>query len=84
MQFESLTGKPGFDANGCDEIRFVMSANAGEELGRISRIASGGELSRIMLAAHYFGDVLVGTVFGLSVGSLCALLGRFAIVRMKL
>ena len=50
VQFESLTGKPGFDANGCDEIRFVMSANAGEELGRISRIASGGELSRIMLA----------------------------------
>ena len=27
-----------------------MSANAGEELGRISHIASGGELSRIMLA----------------------------------
>lgn len=40
----------GFDADGADEIRFVMSANAGEELGRISRIASGGELSRIMLA----------------------------------
>ena len=31
-------------------MRFIMSANAGEELGRISRIASGGELSRIMLA----------------------------------
>ncbi len=29
---------------------FVMSANAGEALGPISRIASGGELSRIMLA----------------------------------
>ncbi len=38
------------DATGCDDIRFLMSANAGEELGRISRIASGGELSRIMLA----------------------------------
>ena len=50
VKFESLTGKPGFDANGSDEISFVMSANAGEELGRISRIASGGELSRIMLA----------------------------------
>ena len=33
-----------------DDVRFLMSANAGEELGRISRIASGGELSRIMLA----------------------------------
>ena len=40
----------GFNANGGDEIRFLMSANAGEEPGRISRIASGGELSRIMLA----------------------------------
>ena len=50
VEFAPLSGDPGFDANGCDEIRFVMSANAGEELGRISRIASGGELSRIMLA----------------------------------
>ena len=33
-----------------DRISFLMSANAGEEPGRISRIASGGELSRIMLA----------------------------------
>ena len=35
---------------GLDEVRFLMSANAGEEPGSISRIASGGELSRIMLA----------------------------------
>lgn len=40
----------GYDSYGGDEIRFLMSANAGEEPGRISRIASGGELSRIMLA----------------------------------
>ena len=50
VEFTPLEAEPGFDANGCDEIRFVMSANAGEALGRISRIASGGELSRIMLA----------------------------------
>jgi DNA repair protein RecN (Recombination protein N) len=43
-------GAEGLDETGCDEIRFLMSANAGEPLGRISRIASGGELSRIMLA----------------------------------
>ena len=42
-------GNPGFDETGCDEVRFLMSANAGEEPGRISKIASGGELSRIML-----------------------------------
>ena len=41
---------PGFNASGCDEVRFLMSANAGETPGRISHIASGGELSRIMLA----------------------------------
>ena len=33
-----------------DDICFLMSANAGEEPGRISKIASGGELARIMLA----------------------------------
>ncbi len=50
VDFEPLETEPGFDAHGCDTVRFLMSANAGEELGRISRIASGGELSRIMLA----------------------------------
>ena len=35
---------------GCDSVRFLLSANRGEAPGRISRIASGGELSRIMLA----------------------------------
>ncbi|MDR2530728.1 MAG: DNA repair protein RecN [Oscillospiraceae bacterium] len=35
---------------GADDVRFLMSANAGESPGRISKIASGGELSRIMLA----------------------------------
>ena len=36
--------------DGCDVVRFLMSANAGEDLKPISRIASGGELARIMLA----------------------------------
>lgn len=45
-----MEGEPGFDRSGADQVRFLMSANAGEDLGRISRIASGGELSRIMLA----------------------------------
>ncbi len=50
VEFLPLESEQGFDSNGADIIRFIMSANAGEELGRISRIASGGELSRIMLA----------------------------------
>jgi DNA repair protein RecN (Recombination protein N) len=36
--------------DGCDQIRFLMSANSGEELKPIAKIASGGELARIMLA----------------------------------
>ena len=35
---------------GWDDVRFMMSANAGEAPGRISKVASGGELSRVMLA----------------------------------
>ena len=38
------------ERTGLDTVSFVMSANAGEKLGKISRIASGGELARIMLA----------------------------------
>lgn len=45
-----LDGANGFDATGGDEIKFLMSANKGEKPGSISKIASGGELSRIMLA----------------------------------
>lgn len=36
--------------NGIDYIEFLLSANAGEEPKPLSKIASGGELSRIMLA----------------------------------
>ena len=50
VEFVPADNEQGFDASGADKIRFIMSANAGEELGRISKIASGGELSRIMLA----------------------------------
>ena len=51
-----LPGEPGFGPRGGDEALFLISANAGEEPGRIAKIASGGELSRIMLALK--------TVFG--------------------
>ncbi len=39
-----------FTANGTDEIEFMLSANPGEDLKPIGMAASGGELSRIMLA----------------------------------
>ncbi len=36
--------------NGMDEIEFLFSANAGQEMKPLIKIASGGELSRVMLA----------------------------------
>lgn len=36
--------------NGCDKAEFLISANPGEPLRPLHKIASGGELSRIMLA----------------------------------
>ena len=38
------------DVSGMDVVRFLMSANVGEELRPINKVASGGELARIMLA----------------------------------
>lgn len=38
-----------FSANGRDEIEFMISTNPGEELRPLKKVASGGELSRIML-----------------------------------
>ncbi|MBO5099445.1 MAG: DNA repair protein RecN, partial [Clostridia bacterium] len=37
-------------SNGCDSIRFMISANKGEELKPLSKVASGGELARTILA----------------------------------
>lgn len=39
-----------FGPFGCDDIEFLISTNPGEELKPLSKIASGGEMSRIMLA----------------------------------
>lgn len=39
-----------YTVNGCDEVEFYISANKGIEAKPLSKIASGGELSRIMLA----------------------------------
>ena len=39
-----------FTKKGTDSVRFLLSANAGEDLKPLTKVASGGELSRIMLA----------------------------------
>ena len=50
VDFAEKAGELGLDATGMDEVQFLMSANVGEELKPIHKIASGGELARIMLA----------------------------------
>lgn len=48
--FEVSQSRAPLSSLGCDNISFRISANPGEELRPLSKIASGGELSRIMLA----------------------------------
>ena len=50
IRFQVAFAEKKLDATGMDEVRFLMSANVGEELRPIQKIASGGELARIMLA----------------------------------
>ncbi len=50
VQMAPKAGELAMDATGMDEVCFLMSANTGEDLKPIHKIASGGELARIMLA----------------------------------
>ncbi|MGQ9489893.1 MAG: DNA repair protein RecN [Anaerolineae bacterium] len=43
-------GRYAFDQNGLDTVVFLVSANPGEPLKPMARVASGGETSRLMLA----------------------------------
>ena len=50
-QFQvSVENIEGFGSKGCDEIRFLFSANKGIAVDDLRRVASGGELSRLMLS----------------------------------
>ena len=48
LRFDITRGK--ITVNGMDEVQLMISVNKGEELKPIAKAASGGELSRIMLA----------------------------------
>jgi len=48
VQIESRP-EEGFTENGTDKVEFLFSPNAGEELKPLFKIASGGEMSRVML-----------------------------------
>ena len=50
VQFSCEFTETELTADGADSVAFYMSANAGEALKPLSKVASGGELARIMLA----------------------------------
>ena len=50
VQFSCEFTELDLTANGADAVAFYMSANVGEALKPMSKVASGGELARIMLA----------------------------------
>ena len=50
VRFEVEIKECEYNKNGCDSVEFLISVNAGEPLKPLSKIASGGEMSRIMLA----------------------------------
>lgn len=51
VKFEMRVGRlEGYTSNGMDEGEFYISTNPGEPVKQLANVASGGELSRIMLA----------------------------------
>ncbi len=50
VQFSCQFTETELSTQGADSVAFYMSANAGEALKPLSKVASGGELARIMLA----------------------------------
>ena len=50
VHFEDKTSENGFSSDGVDKVEFYIATNPGEPMKPLTKIASGGELSRIMLA----------------------------------
>ncbi len=50
VKFTVSVNKGRYTKRGCDDIEFLISANKGENVKALAKIASGGELSRVMLA----------------------------------
>ncbi|HEV2022561.1 MAG TPA: DNA repair protein RecN [Terriglobales bacterium] len=50
IEVESAEEEKRWTASGLDHVTYLISANPGEPLGPVEKIASGGELSRVMLA----------------------------------
>lgn len=49
-RFEISVQQKDLSADGCDEVEFLISTNISEDLKPLAKVASGGEISRVMLA----------------------------------
>lgn len=66
LRFASIESGAELGPRGIDEVEFVFSANAGESMSPLHKVASGGELSRVLLAVKGVlstGDCVVTYVF---------------------
>ncbi len=50
VKFVTQISSDRYTSKGCDSVEFLISANRGEDVKPLHKIASGGELSRVMLA----------------------------------
>lgn len=50
VRFEIAVAEGDLDSNGKDRVEFLISTNVSEELKPLAKVASGGEISRVMLA----------------------------------
>ena len=64
VDYNSFENSAIFKDNGVDEIDFLVSFNPGESLKPLSKVASGGEMSRVMLAfkTHILENVGLSTI----------------------
>ncbi|WP_314729711.1 DNA repair protein RecN [Peptostreptococcus stomatis] len=49
-KFKVIFNKVGYTSSGCDDVEYYVSFNLGENLNPLNKVASGGEMSRFMLA----------------------------------
>ncbi len=54
VSFEDISDETIFKSSGVDSVDFLISFNAGQPLESLSKVASGGEMSRIMLALKVY------------------------------
>lgn len=64
ITFKDFDNSTVFKENGVDEVDFMVSFNPGEPLKPLSKVASGGEMSRVMLAfkTHILENVGLSTI----------------------